>query len=142
MPYHSSEISKKSLKDTAEEPSAQIVTNWDTGRKTAVSTNVPIATYTNPTTRNICASSNHSDLTANPKPLSNKNHHHHHPSPSESPIREDSKPENPPPPSHHQPPLPRPTEESTRTKEKAKRRIITPANKGRPKETSTGPSMK
>ena len=66
-PYHFSEISNRSPKDTAEGPSAPIATNWDTGRKTVISTNVPTATYTNPTMRNIYASSSHLDPTADPK---------------------------------------------------------------------------
>ena len=140
-PYHFSETSNRSPKDTTEEPSAPTVTNWDTGRKTVVSTNVPIATYTNPITRNICASSSHLALTADPKHPLNKNHPLHHPSPFESHIKEDSKPRNPFPPSHHQPHLPLPAEKSPKTRER-ERRITTPANKERSKEKSTKPSMK
>ena len=142
MPYHFSETSNRSPKETAEEPSAPIAINWDTGRKTVVSTNAHTATYTNPTTRNICASSNHSDLTVDPKHPSNKNHLHHHPSLFESHTKEDSKPRNLPPPSHHLPRLPLPTEESKRTKGKAKRKTITPASKEGSKEKSTKPSTK
>ena len=138
-PYHFSEISNRSPKDTAEGPSAPIATNWDTGRKTAASTNVPIATYTNPTMRNIYASSNHSGLTDDPKPLSNRNCPHHRPSPFASPTREDLKQENPHHPLPHQPPHRLPMEESTRTKEKGRKRIITPANKRKPKERSIEP---
>ena len=138
MLYPSSKISSQSLKNIAEEPFAPIATNWDTGRKTVVSTNAPIATYTNPTTRNIYASSNHSDLMADPRHPSNKNHRHHHHSPSESPIREDSKQENPRHPLPPQPPLRLPTEESKRTKGRERKRITIPANKERSKETLTG----
>ena len=136
MPYPSSRISSRSLKNIAEKPSAPTATNWDTGRKTVVSTNVPTATYTNPTTRNTYASSNHSDLMVDLKHRSNKNHHHPHHSLFASPIREDSKPGNLHPPSHHPPP-PHPAGESTRTKEKERRRITIPANKERSKEKST-----
>ena len=134
MLYPSSEILNKSPKNITEEPSAPTVTSWDIGRKTVVFTNVHTAIYSNPTTRNTCVSSNHSDLTADPKPPSNKNHPHHHPSPFASLIREGSKPENPPPPSHHQPPHHHLTEELKRTKERVKRRTTTPANKEKSKE--------
>ena len=140
-PHPSSEISNRSLNDIAEERSAPIVTNLDIGRKTAVFTNAHTATYTNPTTRNTYASSNHSDLTADPKHPSNKNRHHHHPSPSASLIKEVSKTENPHPLSHHPPCLPPPAEESPKTKERERRKTITPANKGKSKERSTGLSM-
>ena len=139
--YPSSEISNRSPKDIAEGSSALIATNWDTGRRIVVSTNAPIAIYTNPTTRNTYASSNHSGLTANPKHLSNRSLHLHHPSLSESHIKEDSKPENPPPPSHHQPPHLHQMEESKRTKEKERRRTTTLANKGKLKEKSIELSM-
>ena len=141
MLYPSSRISNQSLKDIAEEPSAPIATNWDTGRKIVISTNVPIATYTNPTTRNICASSNHSDLTADPRHPSNRNRRHHHHSPSKSPIREGSKQENPRHPLPPQPPHRLPTEESKRTKGRGRKRTIILANKERPKEKLIGPLM-
>ena len=135
-PYHSSEISNRSPKNTAEEPSAPIATNWDTGRKIVVFTNVPIATYTNPTMRNTYASSNHLDLTVDQGPPSNRSHLHHHLSPFESHTKEDSKPRNPPPPSHHPPRLPLPAEKSPKIREKGRKRTITPANKEKPKEKS------
>ena len=91
MPYPSLETSNKPPKDTAEEPSAQTVTNWDIGRKTAISTNAHTATSTNPTTRNTSAFFDPLDLTVNPKPLLNKSHHLHHPSQFASPIKEGSK---------------------------------------------------
>ena len=97
---------------------------------------IPIATYTNPTTRNIYASSNHLDLTVDPKLPSNKSHLPHHHSPFESHIREDSKQENPHPPSHHPPRPPLPAEKSPRTREKEERNT-SPVNKERSKGTST-----
>ena len=137
MPYPSSETSKQHPKNTAEEHSAPTAINWGTGEKTATFTNVPIATYTDPITRNICASSNHLALTADPKHPLNKNHPLHHPSPFEFHIKGDSKQRNQhhplPPPPHHR----LPTEESKRTKEKAKRKTIILANRGRSKERST-----
>ena len=90
--------------------------------------------------RNICASSNHSDLMADPKHPSNKNHLHHHPSLFESHTKGDSKPRNPPHPSHHPPHPPLPAEKSSKTKEK-ERRNISPANKERSKEKSIEPLM-
>ena len=90
----------------------------------------------NPTMRNISASSNHLGLTADPKHPLNKNRPPHHLSPFESHIREDSKPRNPPPPSHRPPHPPLPAEKSSKTRER-ERRNISPANKGRSKETST-----
>ena len=139
-PYHSSKISSRSLNDTAEKHSAQTAISWDTGRKTVVSTNVHIATSINLTTKNTYVFFDPSDPTVNPKPLSNKNHHHHHPSLSESPIKEDSKQENPHHPLPPQPPRRPLMKESKRTKEKGRRRIIIPANKERPKEESIEPS--
>ena len=142
-PYPSSGTSNKSPRDTAEELSAPTAISWDIGRKTADSTNAPTAISTNPITKSICAFSDPLDLTANPKPPSNKNHRHHHPSPFKSPIREASRIENPPPPSLCQPPphhlL---TEESKRTKERGRKRTTTPANKGRLRERSTELSMR
>ena len=139
MPYPSSGTSNRSLNDIAEEPSAPIVTKSVIGRKTADFTNAHIATYTNLTTRNICVSSNHLDLTVDPKPLSNKNRHLHHPYQSESPIREDSKQENPLPPLPPRLPHHLLAEKSPRTKEKGRRNNIIPENKGKPK--SIEPSM-
>ena len=140
----SSEISNRSQRNIAEEPSAPTATNWDIGRRTAVFTNAPTATSINPTTKNIYAFFDPSDHTADPKPLSNKNYPPHHLFPSASPTREDSKTENPPHPSPLRPPHHRPTEESTRTRERERerKRTIIHANKERPKETSTKPSMK
>ena len=143
MPYRSSEISNKSQKNIAEEPSAPIATIWDTGRKTAVSTNAHTAISINHTTRNTSVSFDPSGLTADPKPLSNKNHPHHHLSPFASLTREDSKQENPHHPSPLQrPPHPLPMEKSTKTKEKERKRTTTPANKEKSKEKSTKPSTK
>ena len=141
MPYPSSGTSNKSPNDIAEEPSAPTAINSVTGRKTAGFTNAHTAIYTNPTTRNIYVSSNHSDLMVDPKPLSNKNRHLHHPYQSESPIREDSKRENPLPPLPPRLPHRLPAEESTRTKERGRRKTTTPVNKGRSKEKSTELSM-
>ena len=141
-PYPSSEISNRSLKDTTEEHSAQTAINWDTGKKTAVSTNAHIAISTNPTTKNTYVFFDPLDLMVDPKPLSNRNRHHHHPSPSESPTREDSKPRNLPPLSHHPPHLPLPAEKSPRTREKERRKTTTPANKEKSKEKSTKLSTK
>ena len=91
--------------------------------------------------RNTYASSNHSDLTADPGLPSNKSHHLHHHSQSESHIKEDSKPRN-----QHLRLLPQPhllpAEKSPKTKEKGRRRIITPANNEKPKGTSTKPSTR
>ena len=140
--YPSSEISNRSLKDTAEEHSAQTVTSWDIGRKTAVSTNAHTATSTNPTTKNTYVFFDPSDLMADPKPPSNKNRPHHHPSPFESPTREDSKQENPHPPLPPQPLHHHQMEESKRTKERGRKRIIILANKGKLKERSTKLSTK
>ena len=102
----------------------------------------PIATYTNPTTRNTYASSNHSGLTADPRHLSNKNPPHHHPSQFVSPTREDSKTENQHPPLPRPPPRRLPMEGSRRTKGRGRRRTIIPANKGRLRRRSTKPSTK
>ena len=78
------------------------------------------------------------DLKAIPeKHPSNKNHPHHHPSLFESHTKEDSKPRNPSPPSHRPPHHRHPMEESKRTKERGRKRIILPANKERWRETST-----
>ena len=143
MPYPSSKILNRSPKDIAEKPSAPIATSWGTGRKIAASTNVPTATYTNPTMRNTFASSNHSDPTVDPKHQSNRKHRPHHHSLFESQTKGDSKPENLHPPSLRQPPHHLPTEESTKTKKKGRtKRITTPTNKGKPKEKLTGPSTK
>ena len=141
-PYPSSGTSNPSLKDTAEGPSAQIAINWDIGRKTVVSTNAHIVTSINPITKNIYVFFDPSDHMVDPKPLSNKNHHHHHPFQFESLIREDSKQENPLPPLPPRLPHHLPTEESTRTKGKGRRKTTTPVNKERLKEKSIEPSMK
>ena len=78
----------------------------------------------------------------NLKPPLNKNHPHPHHSPSESHTKEDSKQRNPPPPSHRPPHPPLPAEKSSKTREKERKRIITPANKERLKERSIKPSTK
>ena len=127
--YPFSEISNRSLKDIAEKPSAPTATNLDTGKRTATSTNAHIANYTNPTTRNTYASSNHLDLTVNPKHPLNKNHPPHHHSPSESHIKKDSKQENPYPPSHHPPRPPLPAEKSPKIREKEKKETSYPRTK-------------
>ena len=136
-PYLSSRTSNPSQINIAEEPSAPTATNSVTGRRTADITNARIVICINPTMRNTYVSSNHSDLTVDPKHPSNRNRLHHHPSLFESHTKEDSKPRNPSPLSHHPPHPPLPTEKSPKTREKERRNTL-PVNKERSKETSTG----